>query len=59
MTTRREFLTASGIGLGAAVLARGAGAQHPAWDEVPRILARIKAPVFPQRDFDVSVPVER
>ena len=57
MKTRREFLGATAAGLTTAALAvtaRAAGAQHPAWDEVPRILARIKAPVFPQREFDVT-----
>jgi polygalacturonase len=28
-------------------------AEHPAWQEVPRILARIQPPAFPKRDFDV------
>jgi polygalacturonase len=57
MNTRREFLGATAGGLTSAafaVTARAAGAQHPAWDDVPRILARIKPPVFPQRDFDVT-----
>jgi polygalacturonase len=53
--TRREFIAA-----GAAATAAGArylnaaGAQHPAWDQVPLILARVKAPVFPDRQFRVT-----
>ena len=58
MTTRREFLWT--LAAGAAV---GGGPptdwlQAPPrvdpWSEVPRILARIKPPVFPARDFDVT-----
>jgi polygalacturonase len=31
-----------------------AASQAAGWDEVPKILARIKAPVFAKRDFDVT-----
>ena len=31
-----------------------AGAQADPWAQVPQILRRIKAPVFPKRDFDVT-----
>lgn len=50
--SRREFLyTAAAISAGA----RAARAQTPdAWSEVPKILARIKAPQFPTRDFDIT-----
>jgi polygalacturonase len=60
--TRRDFLALTG-GAGAALLfpqarlrARGeAFAADPVgWDQVPVILARIKAPVFPARDFPVT-----
>ena len=47
-TSRREFLA-----LLAAVPALALQRSTPdPWDEVPRILARIKEPVFPNRDFD-------
>jgi polygalacturonase len=50
---RREFLR-----MGAAAAALGGmrnarGAEDPAWQEAPRILARISAPVFPKRDFNI------
>ena len=51
---RRDLLK---LGAGAAALSLLPGAAEPAssgWDEVPRILARIKPPVFPDRVFDVS-----
>ena len=58
MTTRREFLQTLAVGAAAAAypLPRRVTAQAPAdpWQEVPRILARIKPPVFASRDFDVS-----
>ncbi len=62
---RRAFIKAVAAGLGAAVLApmsmgacgalegrRLAGSDG--WDEVPRILSRIRAPRFPGRDFLIS-----
>ena len=49
--TRREFLAAGAATL---VLARQTAAQTDAWTEVHRILQRIKAPVFPKRDFDIT-----
>jgi Endopolygalacturonase len=65
--TRREFLKRTALGAGASVLlpgflggcARALGAKTasvPAnpWDQLPAILARIVAPVFPARDFDVQ-----
>jgi polygalacturonase len=63
--TRRAFLTASataGIGLftGSALVARSrarepfwSDAQDTGWSEVDAILARIKPPTFPNRDFDI------
>src|SRR5215468_7117070 len=53
--SRRQFLSAAGAGLGAAVLQLHA--QTPAgdpWNEVGRILSRIKEPSFPNRDFDLK-----
>jgi polygalacturonase len=57
MATRREFIRT--LAAGAAVYAakpatRLFGQRPDPWDEVPRILARIKPPVFPARDFDVT-----
>jgi polygalacturonase len=58
MTTRREFLQTLAVGATAAAypLPRRVAAQAPAdpWQDVPRILARIKPPVFPSRDFDIT-----
>ena len=67
MNNRRQFLTSMVIGGAAAAavpaLARalpgGEMALPPkgpanSWDEVPRILARIKPPTFPARDFDIT-----
>jgi polygalacturonase len=66
MTNRREFIkTALMGGAGALALAhlgeaRSLGpplssyAPDDPWAQVPQILARIKAPTFPSRDFDVA-----
>jgi polygalacturonase len=63
MTNRREFLKMSLVG-GSALLVRpdflyGASSAAQAgvadaWDALPQILARIKPPVFPNRDFDIT-----
>src|SRR5882757_3953765 len=57
-STRREFLKAAAIGSAAVryapeVWLRAQGAADP-WQEMPKILARIKAPVFPSRTFNVT-----
>src|SRR5258708_3152408 len=70
MTTRREFIKNALIGGTAVfatsrLLSRQAFAElypgswpHPqedeAWAQVPKILKRINAPVFPRRDFHVT-----
>jgi polygalacturonase len=57
MQNRREFLKTLVIGTaGIAVLPRFVFAvSDDAWETVyPQILARIKAPVFPKRDFDIT-----
>lgn len=58
MTTRREFLKtiAAGAAIGACPLPRWVDAQtrNDPWQEVPRILARIRPPVFAARDFDIT-----
>ena len=63
MTTRRNFLrmginasmlAASGRILAQAASNSNATSSAAVWDEVPRILARIKPPKFPDREFDIS-----
>src|SRR5262245_62125364 len=57
MATRREFIRtlAAGAAVYGVTPATQLFGQRPdPWDEVPRILARIKPPVFPARDFDVT-----
>ncbi len=51
-SSRRTFLTLAGSVAAAGWLAKPAKAS--AWDEADRILARIKPPVFPKRDFDAA-----
>jgi polygalacturonase len=57
-TGRREFLTAAGAGaLGLAAWPSDLAAFWQAgdpWAAVPSILARIRPPVFPARDFDIT-----
>lgn len=55
-TRRREFLATA---TAAAFLTTGrralaAPTQAAAWDQLPKLLARIKAPVFADRDFDIT-----
>ncbi len=57
MTNRRDFLKALAAGAALAgspsrAWLRAQRASDP-WDELPRILARIKPPTIPRRDFDV------
>jgi len=58
MTTRREFLQslAAAAATAALPIPRRAAAQTRTdpWREVPRILARIRPPVFPSREFDIT-----
>lgn len=63
MPNRRNFLKTAAVGAGALSLRAVAPerlfgfAAEPAddpWAELPRILARIKPPVFPKRDFDIT-----
>lgn len=59
MNDRRQFLKSSLIG-GSLLLARPnlmegfAGDSRDPWAAVPKILDRIEAPIFPDRNFDVS-----
>lgn len=52
---RREFI-GSGAALlsGSALLGGAEGSQHPAWVQVPQILARIRPPSIPDRAFPVT-----
>src|SRR5580658_886193 len=50
-TNRREFLGAS---TAAFISSSRASAQDDVWAAVPEILQRIKAPVFPRRDFEIT-----
>src|SRR5437763_12948354 len=50
---RRDFLRIGGS-IAALNLANIAEGADGGWEDVPRILARIKAPVFPNRRFDVA-----
>lgn len=57
MTTRRRFIQLASVGAGALVLSRcGLLQSGPAtgWDSVPDILARIRPPRFPDRDFPIT-----
>lgn len=55
LTTRRDLLR---LGAGIVALTRVpkgyAAAEQAGWGEVPGILKRIQAPVFPDRDFDIT-----
>jgi polygalacturonase len=51
---RREFLRFGGGLAGMLCLAPPQEAAETGWEEVPRILARIKPPVFASRQFDVT-----
>ena len=55
-TRRRDFLaaTAAAALLGTGRRALAAPSQAKAWDDLPKILARIKAPTFAKRDFDIT-----
>jgi polygalacturonase len=51
--SRRRFLQAASLGGGTLALSILSRAAAAGWDSVPAILARIRPPVFPKRDFDV------
>jgi len=51
---RRTFLAATGAILATTRDAGAAPSQAAAWDQVPKILARIKVPTFAKRDFDIT-----
>ena len=60
MSDRRDFIRQTLAGGAAALFlarlspARALAADQDPWARVPEILKRIKAPVFPKRDFDVT-----
>jgi polygalacturonase len=54
MFERRDFLRLGAGWIAAAALPPLHAAPAADWDEVPRILARIRPPLFPHRDFDVT-----
>jgi polygalacturonase len=49
ITSRRTFFQILGAGAASPLLRAGEG-----WDQVPAILARIRPPAFPKRDFPVT-----
>jgi polygalacturonase len=52
---RREFMKWTAVaGAGAGSLWTLRAQEHPAWQDVSGILARIQPPTFPKRDFDVK-----
>ncbi len=55
MQNRREFITTLAVGsAGLALFPRVSFGQADPWKtEYPKILARIKAPIFPKRDFSI------
>ena len=66
MINRRNFLSSVVAGSATALFMRDVSSAHPfrtlplalfseddRWARVPEILKRIKAPVFPQRDFNI------
>jgi len=56
MQNRREFIRTLAVGgIGLSVLPQFAFGQADAWNSVyPQILGRIKPPVFPKHDFDIT-----
>src|SRR5215467_13992383 len=67
MKTRREFLKLLAVGSSAVVMrpewchalspiaqAAAPAAKADPWSELPQILIRIKPPIFPNRDFEIT-----
>jgi polygalacturonase len=52
--TRRDFLRATTVAGAFGLTRLASAAVSDPWDQVPGILARIKAPQFPARDFDIA-----
>jgi polygalacturonase len=52
---RREFLANTTAALlTTSTMSFAAPGQDPAWDQLPALLARIKPPIFPKRDFEIT-----
>jgi polygalacturonase len=52
--SRRDFIQKASLGCGIVAMTLRVRPSIAAWDAVPEILARIKPPSFPPRDFDVT-----
>jgi polygalacturonase len=50
--SRRMFLQTAGLGYGILVASLQSGWAN--WDAIPKILSRIRPPVFPNHDFDIT-----
>ncbi len=51
---RREFLNTAAAFLATSNMSFAASDQAPAWEQLPELLARIKPPIFPKRDFEIT-----
>jgi polygalacturonase len=52
--SRRVFLQSASLGCSALYMSWLSRMAIAGWDDVPAILARIRPPVFPERDFDIT-----
>jgi polygalacturonase len=52
--SRRVFLQSASLGYGALALPWLSRMAVAGWDDAPAIRARIRPPVFPKRDFDIT-----
>jgi polygalacturonase len=52
--SRRVFLQSASFGVSVLAMPWFSRMAMAGWDEVPAILARIRPPVFPNRDFDIT-----
>jgi polygalacturonase len=52
--SRRVFLQSASLGCSALAMPWLSRIAFAGWEEVPAILARIRPPVFPERDFDIA-----
>ena len=52
--SRRVFLQSASLGCGVLSMSLFSRMAMAGWDDVPAILARIRPPVFPNRDFDIT-----
>jgi len=54
LLTRRDFLRSSSLASGLIAVSPMLHTNAAGWDGVPEILARIRAPKFPRRDFNIA-----